>query len=554
MKKFPTIPFSITLAAFGLLYCLTFPAAHVISDSYEWISAISDGQTSTLFHPHHLIYNAVAWAWTRPLLYMGFSLWISVQLLSAFGGMIALAGMFMVLWKISGESRTAVVGTAMFGTAFSVWIFCVDVEVYIFASAALIWSFYSLLRAVEKPCARNFFIVGMTCGLAGLFHQSSCFFLFPSIAGVCLVPVRIPRKFFYAMLPVLGFGLVAGIPYIMAGTLIGGARTVGELFVWMTKHAQYGYYGGINGDTPYRMVVGLGRSLIYGTSVIDAMRVESGGWDGRAIITALSMAIVGVGYLACLGVAVFNSPMLKSRGGSALFLAAVWFLCNGAFSAYYEPQNIEWWCIPFPPFILMTAISCSVLEGRRFWMVAMAVVLGQFVGNMSGDMVARKSPSFDRFYNAAAEVERVSEGKGLDIVPALIKGRLPEGALSFHILLRQSKDDIGRAMDSMCRQIENAFAEGRPVVVFEDIMAREKLRYQPQAAGVIRYIEEATAKYGAEEKSVVIPWEDGFEFGKISPLREKKIYLFKPGSKEAAEWLDVLRAYSDDSGKEAGPK
>ena len=72
---------ALTLIPLSVLYLVTLPEAHTISDSYEWIACIRSGRASSLFHPHHLVYNALAWIWSRPFVALGTDLWTAVQLL-----------------------------------------------------------------------------------------------------------------------------------------------------------------------------------------------------------------------------------------------------------------------------------------------------------------------------------------------------------------------------------------------------------------------------------------------------------------------------------------
>ncbi len=551
-----------TVSALGALYLLTLPRAHVITDSYQWIAAIRTGEWTELFHPHHLIYNAFVWFLTLPLTDSGVSHWTAAQLLSVLGGVAAASAFYAVAVRTTGSLLLAVLGTLLYGTAFSTWIFAVDVEVYIFAVSALLWAFFWLLRAVESPRWTRFLIVGLLAGVGGLFHQTAIFFLVPALvgAGMDAVPRRVRLGRAAAVLA--GFALTAGVPYVLAGVFVHGTETPDALLAWMTTHARYGYYGGFRWTTPLRIVVGFGRSLIYGGPVLDALRGDATGLGGVVIGQMVAMGVIaGTGFLLLSRLArVFSEawPPRRRRIRQAGLLALVWFAANSFFSAYYEPQNIEWWCIPLAPAAVLLIQGAASLHPWRGVLLIALWLIAQFSANLVGDILPRRDPGYDPHYIAALRLREEAGTEGLVVAPALVTGRLEPPAFPLQIAVRTHGNRLAPALRELAAAVRYTAREGESVAILEGSVAPWVEHYQPGIRRVAAELQEAAARTGTTTTTVRLPWERTDRFGHPAPWRRMRVFRIPPGRgpdfarevERLAERVERMEVAADDDAKE----
>jgi hypothetical protein len=534
-----------TVFALGCLYVLTLPRAHMITDSYQWIEAVRSAEWSELFHPHHLVYNAVAWFLTLPIVESGVPVWTAVQLLSVLGGMTAAAAFYAVAVRTTGSLALSVLGTVLYGTAFATWIFAVDVEVYIFAVAALLWAFFLLLRAADHPRWSRFLLVGCVAGLGGLFHQTAVFFLVAGVLGAWMDDASRRRRAGRTLALLAGFGLVAGIPYLLVGTLVVGAETPGAFWRWMTLHAGYGYYGGLRWTTPLRVLVGFGRALIYGAPVLDALRGEPDGLAPVVLGQMLAMGVLtGSGFilLSRLGRAFQpdGSPR-RRRMGQASLLALGWFLAAALFSAYYEPQNVEWWCLPLAPAAVLIVQAAACVRPWRGILLLALWAAAQLSANLWGDILPRRDPMYDPHYAAAMKLREEAGEEGLVVAPAVVTGRLAPPAFPIQIAVRTHGNRLAPALRELAAAVRYSARSAEPVAVLEGSVAPWVERYQPGVREVAETLRHAAERHGEAAGTVRLPWERTDRFGHPAPWRRMRILRIPPGRASAfAEDLDRL--------------
>lgn len=526
----------------ALLYLLTLPRAHLISDSHQWIGSIRQDSLRQQLHPHHLLYTPVVDVLHRPLLKVGLSDWTAIQLLSVLAAVAGLSALSWTLHRLTGDDALTFWGTLAYGSAFSAWLFAVEVEVYGPAAAFLVIAFALLVLATESESARRFLAVGAMCGVAGLFHQTACFFLAPVVvAGLASAGVWRHRLLRGAS-GITGFGLTAGTPYVLAATLVERVESPQAFFHWMTTHAQRGFANGYSLQTPVRTAVGFGRSLIYGSPLVNALREGGSAASTSAVFIAAGAMLVTGGVVATvliLGLRHMRGLSLAQR--NLLGLAGVWLLAHGAFSAYYEPQNIEWWAIPMVPTFVALALLAHAIPRARGRQLLAALALALLIGNLTGDFIPRRNPDFDPYHRAARRLEAHAGPDGLVLAPSLVIPRLQSDYVSLYIAVRNNPERLDLAVGLLVDRVEQTLAAGGSVAMLERILGYDKLRYHANARPLLEGFARLAEAHAEMVGAVTLPLDNDREPLRLAPAQTFRIYRLQPGSTQARDWLSAAR-------------
>ena len=127
---------------------------------------------------------------------------------SALAGVALTPVMFFLGRRMFG-TRTAVIGTAIVVASPALVVWAQQVRGYCLGTLLVAWSALALLRAIERPTRRRWFVYGLLCVLsiytvvyAGLFLVAQC------------LPLVFGRKARARMRPVLAVGCVVAVAYM----------------------------------------------------------------------------------------------------------------------------------------------------------------------------------------------------------------------------------------------------------------------------------------------------------------------------------------------------
>ncbi len=434
-----------------LLYLATLTRVHTF-DALSYVMSVERKPWTELFHPHHLAYGplgSLMLALSRFLGYSGGAA-LPMQLVNAGAGALGVALFYLTVRAATGRADVALPAALLPGVTYAYWYYAIEIEVYTLATFFLI----ACLALITRPTpwtARRCLALGMAQGGAVLFHQTNVLLCAP-IALSALADLRAGWKTgdaravagrwaWYAT----ALALIVATPYLYVMLVVSNFRAIEDMLAWLTEYARTGWWGG---PPTVDTFTGLGIGLS------DTLAQPGGGWF----------------YLALGGVVAWvwsrhDRPLTGGQSDSqethvALAPLIAWLAAYGAFFAWWEPDNIEFWIASLPPACLLFA---TALARARPWSAPVWTSLA-IVGVMAwvnyGAIVQRGDPATDLQRLIARELAARSTPADLLIVPdGLQELYLPYYERRENVLsLNQALLDSDGLWDGACATIRSRIA------------------------------------------------------------------------------------------------
>jgi hypothetical protein len=395
-KRAPALELVVLFLSFLAVYSFTLSdnlaAAH---DSISYANVIDAGYRpgNNFFHPHHLLYNALAYLWVGACRGVGLEADSArlVSWLNAVFGSLTLCVVYLIVRRRMRQDATfALMATALPAFSFGFWFYSVSLEVYLVPLFFLMTSLYLLSseeasfggavhRGREEPGtgagtgtkiwreadARTFMAVGLTHGLAMLFHQVHLLFLGVVVLAAWRVQAGTRGRVMLARLA--AYAAVAAptvlIPYAIVIFGFQRLRTPDEIWRWLTWFAHNPAFWSPPGASGlFKAAVGFGRSIVglhfaFAVPGVKALieRLLHGHWfmDEEFLVRNLdprmAWVLVGLSSTLTLGVAgglTLRLPrwrLLWRRHRTLFLLIAAWIALYTGFFFFWEPDNVEFW-------------------------------------------------------------------------------------------------------------------------------------------------------------------------------------------------------------------
>jgi hypothetical protein len=365
-------------AVAGLTYALTLSEVPALThDSLGYQLAIEAGGRA-LWHPHHLVYNALARGWLEAMGTLGIDdPLVAIESLNAIVGGVTAALVWLVLRRRARLSPAlCAAGTAGAAMSYGLWFYSVSIEVYVLPLALVLGALFLLTAPVLS--ARVMVAVGVVNGLAVVAHQVNVLF---AVVVVAVAARGVDRPTAVRRIVAYGTAAAATVVAVYGAVLTFAIQptSVGDAIDWLTRYAQGGGYWHFSPTAPLYAVLGAARSLVGGhfayrfDTVNDRMQstFTSRSVDDEAFlvrdlpaagaVALVVVAVVGAGLLAATLLRGYRRRCdLPEPAGAVLRALAVWLAVYAVFFLVWEPENPEFW-IPQVTVIWMLA---AVLSGR----------------------------------------------------------------------------------------------------------------------------------------------------------------------------------------------
>lgn len=473
------IPLALAAIAF-VLYLLTRSEVHTF-DALSYIRDV-DQRAGFFFHPHHLLYGPTGWLFYRIWQAFGYSgsSEIPLQVLNSLVGAAIGIGLYRLTLRLAGRWWAAFLATGILLFNYGFWYFAVEVEVYHLALIWLLATLALLIELVSQPRRRTAPLLGLTLGLAALYHQTNGLLAPVVLAGVLLGPVAwrdrcaqlITAGALSAAVVALGYGVV-GFGY-------NGFRSLSELRAWMFFFVETGWWGHAVRDRLTDLGAGLGNTI--------------------ATQGALPFWIAIVAILAAgLGASARRWPRIVT-------ICLIWIAIYGAFFAWWEADNIEFWIGTLLPLWLLLGLSFERVGARvamsRAPRIATALPVGAVVLPLL--LAWHNYPIVERRGDARQDLQRqLSAGVRALTAPAdLIVS--PGGVMELYLpyyedrhnvatlngILFEVNGDLETALARLRERIDTSLHAGLSVVVGQDVLEIPKdifMRYPVTQADLDRF-------------------------------------------------------------------
>jgi uncharacterized protein YqgQ len=415
LKEYREFFFVYCIAYAFFLISLTenFSAAH---DSITYLNDIEGKEN--LFHPHHLLYNALASVWLQlwGRLFTGIPSHFIIESFTAIWG----AGIILVTWcffrtRFRLNILRSAINTSLVAFSYGIWFYGANIEVYAPSVFFMLWLLYELSEEKTKPVSGNIAIIHC---LAVLFHQVNIIY-----SLLLLFRYRYNKQWLWNYI-LTGIILVGGI-YFYAGWFAEGKNNFKEFSEWVMGYA-YGhdYWTPWNKGTLLNIFIGFAHAIIGGQFIFKAGAI--GTWlrekfhghhfedeiflvkdisDNTAIALLILSLLIAAGILYFIINLLFTALRKNLYSGVIKVLLPA-FLLYSLFFSVWEPEILEFW-------ILQSVIFWIILTGylnatKTNIGLTLFLSISLFLVNYFGSIQWLKQRKYDLYFIKAEELKTIT--------------------------------------------------------------------------------------------------------------------------------------------------
>ncbi len=450
------------------------------------------GDLRWLFHPHHLLFNAVGyllWRAARAFGYIGGPL-VVVQRLNALLGAAGLVLFYLALRRLMQRSHwlpfLMALGLAL---SFGYWICATDGRVNMPSITLMLAAFLVLTRLMEHPTPQRAAWTGALAGTAVLFHESAGLFVVVGLTGVLLAEqdpmllraaARLRRRSSLVCY-LTSWAAAVFVPYLCVGVAGLHLYSLGSFRHWMSSYSELGWWWNFHIAHNLRLDAYALRHAAF---------VEPPGKQGTFHLSRATPAALRALYFATLagwfvGVYTFCAalPLLwRSHQRPVMIVCVVWIVLYALFFTVWSPGYFVFWVPVLIPISVLLAMSLAHYRARRGgivvnWLVGVWVALYATL-NVQASIAPHCRPDASPFQQEARDVHAHTQFGDLVLVAGAGDGAQYEvdipyfadrDVLSLHTLLTRQRDDRDAALAQAQAQIAQTLASGRAVYALDEL-------------------------------------------------------------------------------------
>ena len=446
--------------------------------------AAQTGKLRPLFHPHHLLFNALGYGLWQCVRAMGLSCGplIVTQSLNAVLGAIGLGIYHAALRRLSpvGGLLPLLITLGLAGS-FGYWICATDGRVNMPSVVLLMAAFLALLRLREKSGWKRAAWAGILAGAAVVFHQSAGLFAPVGVASLLLLEPDLRR--YLKLLSAYGMAWMAAVlvPYALVSVFALHLHSLAAFRHWANSYAEVGWWW------DFHILHNLHLDLF---GLRHAVFVEP---LGRAALAQTPLHALGTAALvlewllyagALTGLAasalVIALALPRLRRSSDWPVAAPCLLWLGLYAAFFTvwcPGAFVFWVPALPPLgvLLLLALRHVPLFGRHTGLALGGWVAVYAALNLLAGIAPYLKPVAGISQRVAADILANTPRRSLVLVAgvgddAQCEVDIPYFAnrpvLSLHQVLTHAHD-FGEARTAVQTSLARAFGAGRHVYLLD---------------------------------------------------------------------------------------
>ncbi|MGZ5253369.1 MAG: hypothetical protein ACXWV4_03340 [Flavitalea sp.] len=461
-----------------------FSASH---DAITYLNHISAGKH--LFHPHHLLYNAVLNVWlnTWHFILPFVSVHFIIESFSAVcGSGIVLVSYIFFTRRFFLDYNSSAVCSVIIAFSYGVWCYSTNIEVY---APSILFSLLVLLRLSRKELTRpDLYVIAGLHILAILFHQ----------VNVLLTPVIIVyvlRSFNASqsngisgkkavVLYLVPTTLIVLATYILTASFYADEKSLSGIIKWTLFYAtELDYWHPFSYDTLPYVITGLAHAFIGAHfvfripflsdkltagmsehSLSDELYLSSS--LGHEFSSALLFLSVFVAILMIYLVVLFIKNILKKFTvvqGILVFSLLIYSL----FFIFWMPENLEFWIFQ-SVIIWMLILGNPSYFSRKYSLVVPSLLAASlFFINYFGSIVLLGNQERDLYYSRVHPVSKIIEPGDIIILeePWILDG---------YIKYFTPGTDLKSGDPNVISLSNTALAGQHKVVIFESSGTRSK--------------------------------------------------------------------------------
>ena len=341
--------------------------------------AAQTGKLRPLFHPHHLLFNALgygAWRLARLAGFTGGPLLVS-QTLNAVVGAAGVALFYALGRRLQPVGIMPVVLALGLAGSFGWWICATDGRVNGPSNLLMLAAFGRVVCLRTRATPGQAAWIGMLAGLAVLFHESAGLFGLVGLVGVLLLAPSRRRRRMAAAYGAAWAGTIAGA-YAAVGLLALHLHSAGEFSHWMNAYAERGWWWDFHVLHNLRLdLFGLRHALFVqplGRAALAQTPLHAFGTAALLLIWTLYAAAL-LGLAAAGGGIALALPKLR-RGADWPVAAAclTWVVVYAAFFTVWCPGAFVFWVPVLIPLAILLLLARPAPRLLAVWAAVFALL------------------------------------------------------------------------------------------------------------------------------------------------------------------------------------
>ena len=362
--------FSAALIAYGLTrtHLNTFDA---VAYANQIELAAETGKLRPLFHPHHLLFNALGylcWRCAQALGYEGGPLAV-MQEMNAILGAAGLALYYTALRRLQPLGYLPILVTLSLAGSFGYWICATDGRVNMPSLVLMIAAFDTLLRFRETPTARLAGLIGLVAGAAVLFHESAGLFGLVGAAGIALTAGEPRNRLRGLWVYGAAWSAVAALPYLLVGVVALHFHSLSAFHHWAGAYTERGWWWDFHILHNLRLDMFALRHAVFveplGRAALAQTPLHAGGLPVVIALWGLYLGALTGLLVAGLLIAVTLNSLLRSPDRSQTLLCLLWVGVYALFFTVWCPGAFVFWVPALVPLGVLLLLSLRHLRPFR---------------------------------------------------------------------------------------------------------------------------------------------------------------------------------------------
>jgi hypothetical protein len=480
------------VGAFFALYTATLTSFHSF-DSVAYALNIrrfeETGRSGWLLHPHHLLFNSLAWISHEMLIRFidpNATTLTALQMVTCTFGALGI-GLFAVwIYEVTRSYWTSGIAALALGGSWGWWFASTDGRATVAATALLPVVLWAMSRAARAPNPLGLAplwyaaLAGGTLAFICLLHESHVLFL-PVAVGAALLPKALLKaRLRRAAACIAAFTVTVATPYALVLLVVKRVESLSEAQAWLLSYARQNTWWSFalpdnffhDARAVWKLLSGQDLTAHGGSITIG---------DTNSLVSLLlwtilvSVSIYGWGRRADL-----NTTPAKESEKFTIPVTLAGLAVYTAFFTFWDPGYYVFWFVPVLCLITLLAIGWQyAASAGNVRVLLLFVVLTLAATNYSAAILPRQDTAQNPHLGLAEAVSTVAHRRG--IVVATGAGRAAEAevyvpyfarmqVLALHQALAEANGDRDRGFASVQNTIRKVLERGDPVFLLSEVI------------------------------------------------------------------------------------
>jgi len=233
---FPGRTLSKVLLILFLVLYVVFPSGLSTTDGWNYAASIK--HSGEIFHPYHLLYNALGYLFCYIPVSAGADTLVCLKIMNAIIAVFAILMVQNILRSLGKSEMIVVTVSCITGFSFSIMRFATENETYVIPLFLALWATYFYVEFVNSGNLKSALYAGILTSVAILFHVSYIFWWAALLTGF------IAAKKLRPMISYLLVSLIVPLTYLITIFSVSGSLShdtvAGFVFGDLNRDAHFG--------------------------------------------------------------------------------------------------------------------------------------------------------------------------------------------------------------------------------------------------------------------------------------------------------------------------